>query len=428
MNITRKQRHLAVAVLALVACAPGIAAGDAVSDWNAIMQTTVSGQPPFPQARFAAITQLAVFEAVNAITGDYKPYLGTVPAAPGASAEAAAIAAAHRILVTYFPTAVATLDAARVSSLAMIPDGPAKTTGVATGEAAAQAMLAARTGDGSETAEFYLPSSTNAGEWQLTPSCPATGGVFLHWRKVKPFGIESADQFRLDAPPALTSPRYTRDYNEVKQVGGGVSNTERPSDRADVATYYAAVTPIGIFNPAARQLSAARGSTLSENARTLALLNMAISDGAVAVFDTKYHYNFWRPETAIRFIGDDGNSRTDPDSSYMPFILTPCFPSYPSAHGTLSGAAREVLERIFSDATESFTVSNAAVPGITLNYTKLRQITDDISDARVYGGIHYRFDQDEGAELGRKVGEYIFRNRLEPAQSCVESTSRQRIR
>src|SRR5882724_9187307 len=182
MNISKKHRYLAIGVLALVACAPGIAAAaDAVSDWNVIMQATVRGQPPFPQARFAAITQLAVFEAVNAITGDYQPYLGTVSAAPGASPEAAAIAAAHRVLVTYFPGAAATLDAAMISSLAMIPDGSAKTTGVATGEAAAAAMLAARTGDGSQTPEFYLPLSSNAGEWQPTPSCPASGGVFFHW-------------------------------------------------------------------------------------------------------------------------------------------------------------------------------------------------------------------------------------------------------
>jgi hypothetical protein len=427
MNISEKHRYLAIGVLALVVCAPEIAVGDAVTDWNGIMQTTVSAQPPFPQARFAAITQLAVFEAVNAITADYQPYLGTVSPSPGASLEAAAVAAAHRVLVTYFPAAAPTLDAARASSLAMIPDGSAKTAGVATGVAAADAVLAARAGDGSETPEFYLPASSNAGEWQVTPGCPAAGGAFLHWRKVKPFGLESADQFRLDAPPALNSPRYTRDYNEVKQVGT-VNSTERPPDRADVARFYAAVTPTGVFNPAARQLIAAHGGTLAENARTFALLNMAISDGAVAVFDTKYHYNFWRPENAIRFTGDDGNGRTDPDPSYMPFIPCPCFPGFPSAHAALSGAAREVLERIFSTATESITLSNAAVPGITLNYTKLKQITEDIDDARVYGGIHYRFDQDEGARLGSKVGEYVFKNHLQPARGCVTNTGSRPIR
>lgn len=411
MNILKNHIHLVIGVLALATWTPGAAAQDAVTDWNEIMQSTVSAQPPFPQARFAAITQLAVFEAVNAITGEYQPYLNRVSAAPGASAEAAAIAAAHRVLTTYFPTAAATLDAARVSSLAMIADGPAKTTGIATGEAAADAVMAARTGDGSETPEFYMPSSANAGEWQPTPSCPATGGIFFHWRKMKPFGIESPDQFRLDPPPALTKPRYARDYNETKQVGR-VTSEDRAADRTQVASFYAVVTPTAIFNQVARQLSAARGSTLSENARTFAVLNMAISDGAVAVFDTKYHYNFWRPETAIRFAGDDANRKTDPDSTYMPFILTPCFPSYPSAHATLSGAGREVIERIFSDGVHSITVSNAAVPGVTLEYTKTRQITDDIDDARVYGGIHFRFDQDEGSLLGRKVAEHVVRNRL----------------
>jgi hypothetical protein len=418
MNIHMKQIQLAIGVLALLAAPPAITAGDVVTDWNIIMQNTVSGQAPFPQARSAAITQLAVFEAVNAITRAYEPYLGTVPAASGASTDAAAVAAAYRVLVTLVPTSTAMLDSVRASSLSTIPDGSSKTAGIAAGEAAAQAMLAARANDGSQTAVSFLPTSTNAGDWQLTANCPATGGLFYHWKDVKVFGIESADQFRLDAPPLLTSPRYTRDYNEVKRVGSADS-TDRPPDRADVVRFYAAVTPVAAFNPVARQLMAARGSTLQENARTFALLNMAISDGAVAVFDSKYHYIAWRPETGIHFTGEYGNSRTDPDPAYKPFIPAPCFPSYPSAHGGLSGAARAVLERIFTDAAVSITLSNAAVPGITLNYTKLRQITDDISDARVYGGIHYRFEQDEGAELGRKVGDYIFNNLLGTTQKCV---------
>jgi hypothetical protein len=198
---------------------PVVTRADVVLDWNAIMQATVSSQPPFPQARFAAITQLAVFEAVNAITGDYKPYLGTVPGPASAAAEAAGIAAAHTALRNYFPGSAASLDAARASSLAMIPDGSAKSAGIAVGEAAAAAMIAARANDGAAPPEFYLPSSQDPGEWRLTPTCPAGGGAFLNWRNVTPFGIRSAGQFRLDAPPALTSARYTRDYREVKDVG-----------------------------------------------------------------------------------------------------------------------------------------------------------------------------------------------------------------
>ena len=343
----------------------GIATADAVLDWNSIMQTTVAAQAPFPQARFAAITQLAVFEAVNAVTGEYKPYLGTIAAAPGASAEAAAIAAAHAVLKNYFPASAATLDAALASSLAPIPDGPAKSSGIMIGEMAAAAMIADRINDGSAPPGFYVPTSSGPGEWQTTPSCPAAGGVFFHWRNVKTFGLRSADQFRLDEPPALSSARYARDYNEVLAVGGTTSAL-RPQDRSDVALFYAVTSPVAVWNPVARQLSIAAGSSPSENARTLALLNMAMNDAAVATFDTKYEYNFWRPETAIRMGHTDGNRATDPDPSFTPLVATPCFPGYPSAHATLSNAAREVLERLHTPRRRSLVLSNPAVPGVTL--------------------------------------------------------------
>jgi hypothetical protein len=394
---------------------PAIGSADVVGEWNAIMVTTVSGQSPFAQARFAAITQLAVFEAVNAITGDFKPYLGTITAPGGASAEAAATAAAHNVLRNYFPASTTSLDAARASSLAAIPDGPAKNAGIAAGEAAAAAMIAARADDGSGTPEFYMPPSSAPGEWQLTPSCPAGGGLFLHWRKLTPFGIRDAAQFRLDPPPALTSTSNTRDYNEARAVGG-VNSTERPQDRADVAQVYASVTPVLVFNPVAR--NAAQGKSLTENARALALLNMAINDAAVATFETKYHYNFWHPETAIRAGDSDDNPKTDPDAPFAPFITTPCFPSYPSAHATLSNAAREVIERIYGSGPYSITVSTPAVPGVTLQYSKLKEIIADIDDARIYGGIHFRFDQDGGAEQGRRIGEYVHKHRLSPKQAC----------
>ena len=404
-------------VIAILVFSPAVARADVLLDWNAIMETTVGPQSPFAQARFAAITQLAVFEAVNAITGDYEPYLGTITAPANASAEAAVIAAAHTVLRNYFPGNATSLDAARASSLAMIADGPAKTAGIAAGEASARALIAARANDGSAPAEFYLPSSSNPGKWQLTPSCPNTGGLFLQWRNITPFGIRSGDQFRLHAPPALTSAKYARDYNELKQVGG-LDSTDRPPDRANVARFYAAVSAVGLFNPVARQLSTAQSNSLSQNARLFALLNMAISDGAVATFDTKYHYNFWRPETAIHMGNTDGSAKTAPDPSYAPFIVTPCFPGYPSAHATLSNAAREVLERIFDRQTLSIVLSTPAVPNVTLRYTNLQEITDDIDDARVYGGIHFRFEQEAGADLGRRVGDYVLKNNLRPAGAC----------
>src|SRR6266516_7047545 len=197
---------------------PAVGLGDVVLDWNAIMQTTVGAQPPFPQARFLAITQLAVFEAVNAITGDYKPYLGTVAAPAGASADAAAVAAAYNVLKNYFPLAP-NLDPAYAASLAVIPNGSAKNGGVATGQAAAAQMIALRLNDGSSPPQFHVPTSIDPGVWQLTPGCPAAGGIAFQWQNITPFGVPSVPgshgwiaQFAPGPPPALTSKRYAKDY------------------------------------------------------------------------------------------------------------------------------------------------------------------------------------------------------------------------
>lgn len=411
----------AVKILLLLftaACAAhGIARADAVLDWNAIMVTTLAPQNPFAQARFGAIMHLAVFEAVNAITHDYKPYSGTKNAPADASAEAAAITAAHTVLKNYFPANAAALDSARASSLAVIPDGQAKISGITAGEMAAVTVIAMRDNDASAPLEFYLPGSSTPGAWELTPSCPPAGGAFLNWGHVKPFGIRSGDQFRSDAPPALDSARYARDYNEVKAVGG-MNSTVRPQDRSDVARFYGSVTGTAAWNLAARQLSVAEGKSLSENARAFALLNFAISDATVTTFDSKYKYNLWRPETAIRMGDTDGNQATDADPSFAPFIATPCFPSYPSAHGTVAHAARAVLERLYGTGRHSIIMSNPAVPGITFKYNKLKEITEDISDARVYGGIHFRFDQEAGADLGRLVGEYVYKYNFGAALAC----------
>jgi hypothetical protein len=397
-----------------------VAKADAVLDWNliAVNSAVANGQSPFAQARSAAIVQLAVFEAVNAVTGDYRPYLGNIVAPPGASADAASIQAAYRVLSTYFPASASTLLTARANSLALIPDGQAKSDGIATGDAAAFAMIALRASDGSSPAQFKIPGPAVPGEYQATPSCPIVNGIavgtLFQWQNVTPFGIPGVSEFLIDPPPALDSKQYAKTYNEVKEVGSASANsTERPPDRADVVHYYAASSPTQVFNQAAREIVAQEGwHSLSENARAFALINMAISDGAVTTFFNKYHYNFWRPETAIRARDTDGNRKTDPDPSWVPFIVTPCFPSYPSAHGTLSGAGAEVMRRLYGEAGHAITLSNPAVPTIVLHYGSFRQITDDISDARVYGGIHFRTDQVAGERLGDAIGKAVFMNNL----------------
>jgi len=394
---------------ALVASAAA-ATANPVSDWNIIAIGMPAGSP-FNQARVVAATQLAVFEAVNAIQGGYEPYLGTVVAPAGASADAAAIAAAHAVLKSYFPANAAMLDGLRATSLSAIPDGTAKSGGIATGEAAAAAILSARFNDGATPAQNYLPSSNDPYQWQLTPSCPAAGGVFANWPNLRTFGIANAVDFRADPPPALDSTLYAKAFNEVKRVGSKTS-TERPQDRTDVANFYAASSPAYVMNMAARQISDAEGRSMLHLARALALINMAISDAAVASFGSKYYYTTWRPETAIHNADIDGNSRTEADTTWAPLIVAPCFPAYPSNHGSLSGGGAEVLRRIYGEGGHAITITSPAFPALIYHYTTFKQITDDISDARVFGGIHYRFDQDAGADLGRAVGTAVYKNNL----------------
>ena len=416
---------MSITLVALLVCSPIAARADVVLTWNEIAVSTLigQGQSPFAQSRFMAITQLAVFEAVNAIIGDYQPYLGTVAAPAHASADAAAVAAAYAVLKNYFPAAP-NLDAQYAASLAAIPDGVAKTRGIATGQSAAAQMIAARVGDGSSPPQFSVPASTEPGVWQLTPSCPAAGGVNFQWQNMTPFGVPSTPgskawiaPFAPPPPPALTSRRYTEDFNEVKRVGN-VSSVlaDRPQDRADVARFYAASSPAFVFNLVARQVAVAEGGSLSQNARVLALLNMASNDSLVASFWTKYHYNLWRPETAIHEGSVDGNPNTDGDISFAPYILTPCFPSYPSNHGSASNSAAQVLTRAYGAGRHVITMTNPAQPGLTFHYTRFSQITDDISDARIFGGIHFRFDQEAGADLGRDIGTYVYKHNLRRAK------------
>ena len=419
------------------------ARADVVLQWDEIAVRTLTTQTPaltpFAQARFAAIVQLAVFEAVNAISGEYDGYLGS-PVAPtaapivapvGASSEAAAIVAAHDVLVNYFPGSALTLHAERDASLAAIPNGAAKTNGIATGAAAAAAMIAERLADGASPLTFYLPPSpVPPGEWNITPGCPTDasgnplGGILLNWQNVRPFGVETpqsghwSEAFRPSPPPEISKNQYAKDYDEVKRVGAATS-TERPDDRAIVVRFYAALSPTFLFHSVARQLAAGQNQSLATNARILALVSIATSDSLVASFAAKYHYLYWRPVTAIRAGDSDDNRKTDPDAAFTPFITTPCFPSYPSNHASGSNAAIETLRRFYGSGGHAISLS-ATIPvvgSVTLNYTKLQEISHDIDDARVYGGIHFRFDQDAGVRLGRTVATFVVKHNLRRAGS-----------
>jgi hypothetical protein len=213
-------------------------------------------------------------------------------------------------------------------------------------------------------------------------------------------------------PPALTGNAYRKDYNEVMTVGS-LNSTQRPQDRTDVARFFMASSPSYALNSAARQISTAQGD-LAENARALAVLAMAVNDALIASFATKYQYVLWRPETAIRAGDTDGNGRTDPNPEFVPLILTPCFPSYPSNHASGSGAGAEALRRLYGAGGHDITLTIPSLPTIVLHYTTLNQLTDDVDDARVYDGIHFRFDQEVGNRLGREIATEVYKNNLRP--------------
>jgi hypothetical protein len=297
--------------------------------------------------------------------------------------------------------------------LAEIPDGQAKTDGIAVGEAAAAAMLLARADDGSNDLVAYTPGSA-PGDWRPTPTGFAPA-LLPGWGQVTPFGLESGSQFRLQAPPHLQTEKYANDYNEVKLLGR-IDSPFRPQDRADVARFYAMTPPVQVWSAPARAVSFAQGKTLSENARIFAVLSMAMADASIAMWDSKYHYSFWRPVTAIRLGDTDGNPLTEADPTWLPLIPTPAHPSYASGHASVSAAAKAVMEEVYGKDGFSVTLSNPAVAGVVLTYASWDEITDDIDDARIYGGIHFRFDQEKGAHLGKHVGKYLIGNHLRSAR------------
>jgi hypothetical protein len=418
-HVDRVRLKSAGPVLALWLCwAPApVAADDLVLRWNDIAARTANATNPFLQARHGTVVQLAVFEAANAITGEYESYLASPPvAAEGASIEAAVVTAAHHVLRSYFAAAAAALDAARDADLAAIPEGQAKSDGIAVGLAAASAMIALRASDGALPLTTLVPTSTAPGDYRLTTGCAA--GVFYNWKDVTPFAIASPWEYLLPPPPHLGSNTYRKDYQEAATMGAH-SSALRPEERSEVARLYAASSPTFLLSMATRQVAAGRSASLTENARALALVHMAINDALVASMTNKYHYNHWRPETGIRNGDLDGDARTVQDAAFLPFIGTPCFPSYPSNHASGSVAGLEAMRRLFGAAGHDITLTNTvpalgALPAATISrkYSQLDAIADDVDDARVLGGIHWRYDQVAGNALGRAVATEVVKNRL----------------
>jgi hypothetical protein len=397
--------------------ASDVARADAVTDWNATADATLGGPPPARNRQYAMV-QIAVHDALNAITPRYESYGAVPPAHPGASPGAAIAAAAHRVLSVTTPAQAANLLLVYNAGLAALPPCPGANPGcvqqgVDAGLAAANAILAQRTGDGSATPHLPYVLAAAPGVYEPTPNpTPDVLAVpaFAGWANVTPFGLVSGAQFRLgpDEVLDLGSEAYTRDYEEVRRTGA--NNAEAMGQRSAAQSANVRFWPPASWNGVARGLVAGMGMDEWEHARLFALLNIAQSDAAVAVMDSKYTYNFWRPVTAIRAL-DDTNPATVQDGAWLPYLTTPPYPDYPCGLTTNTGAASEVLERFFGTGDLPFTLTAG---GETLSFTGMDHARAASVDARVHAGIHFRTGCRLGITLGRHVGRFEVQHLLRP--------------
>ena len=402
---TTRFARLTIVALILAGFAPR-ADADVVRDWNMQLLKVPSAVGP-PQARLLAIMHVAMHDAVNSITAEYQTYQRPAEAPFGASPVAAAAAAAHRVLVTLLPASmIPEYDAALMTSLEGIPE-PERMLGVNVGEDVASRLLAERSHDGFSVIVPYTPGS-GPGVWVPTP--PAFAPALLPgFGRVVPFALHSGDQFRPDGPPSLTSEEYAADLNEVQARGdvNGESNGQRSHAESATARFWLG-NSIPIFMQIARQISLDRALGLSENARFFALLSMAGMDAYVAAWDAKYADNFWRPVTAIRQADSDGNPATIGNPSWLPLGVTPPFPDYVSGHTTYTGAFVHVLERLFGTDPVTFTVVNPNVPAAeqSRTYHSVAELSDEMIEARILAGIHFRTADRDGDRLGRQVAQF----------------------
>jgi hypothetical protein len=413
-----KRSYAAAAVLLSLLGVAGTRAeaNDAVLDWNEVAAnatlTAVPALAPVQQSRAMAIAQVAVHDAVNGVSGLFETYLAHGAAPAGSSQAAAAIGAGHAVLKGLFPSQGAALDAARAASL--VEHGVSPTDpGLEFGAAVAAAILANRANDGASVAQFvYIPPGAGSpGVWAPLGTQVA---LLPGFGSVAPFVLRSGSQFRPDPPPALDSHRYERDYNEVRVIGA-VNSPLRTAEQTNIALFWRG-SPVSIWNPIARQALGAHVTDLSEAARTLALVWIASSDASVACWDAKYIYNYWRPLPAILGGNLDDNPGTIADPAWQPLLPTPAHPEYPSGHGCNSSSSAHILVRLFGD-NPGFTIvatSPAAPAGFVRYWDTFSEGVEEVIDARVYSGIHFRTADKVGARLGRQVAQYVIRHALKP--------------
>src|SRR2546426_8180208 len=384
---------------------------DVITDWtqtaiDVMKAVNVAGNP---WTRSMAILHVSMSDSVNAVENRYTGFTPGIAADPNASAEAAAAAAAREILMRQYPGQKARIDSAFAGMLERVPDSPARGAGIALGEKVAAAVFADRQNDATNVPDTYRPL-TRPGVW-----VPTTPPLFSQYATARPWGMKAANQFRPGPPPKLSSALYARDYNETKEFGG-LKSIKRTDAQSDAVRFWTQANLAPAWYQAATQLSAQKGHGLAENARLFALMSMGLANCFIVDYNAKYHYNFWRPITAIRNGDEDGNDATDRDAGWVPLNATPMHPEYPSQAGINAGAAAGVLESVFGAEPASFTATDIGDARLQRRFTSLRPMVEEHEEVRIWGGIHFRTALEVGESMGRKIADHLVANYLKPAR------------
>ncbi len=425
-------RSVLVAAATLLPGVAALAAEDMVLRWTHVLQSTlrVDTTAPGPTwgSRNYAMVHLAIYEAVNSIRPDYLPFYEYLPAAPGASLEAAAAQAAHDVLSALYPAQAAVLSGHLAISLGSLNIGPAdrRAAGIAVGKAAAALVLAHRANDGAANGVAYIPGNS-PGAWRPDPLHPTQVALGANWGNVVPFTLGSPARFRVAPPPALTSPEYAAAFDEVRRLGSR-NSSERTRDQTEAGVFWGydrgglGPPPI-LYAQITESVSRDRGYSLVDNARLFALVSVAMADAGIACWESKYFYNRWRPVTALREADTDGNSATTAEKDWEPLgapgggpprDFTPPFPAYPSGHATFGAAVFRILELAAGTDQIALTVRSDELPGVERHFTSFSQASAENARSRIYLGVHWRYDDVQGRALGRKVADQLFAGHFAP--------------
>ena len=407
-------RKFVVLVLLLIALT-GTAYANVITDWDSKGVAIIQGNAPAPPPRIGpvggmrivTVMHMAMFEAVNSIDPRYESYLGVTKPRVGGSQDAAAASAAATVLSKMDPEDVPKVKEALDGYLAGTPDGEDRAQGIKLGEEIAIKVIERRANDGENTPNAFRPV-TQPGVYTETM-------ITYGWQygTMQPFAMKSPSQFRPPPPVALTSEQWTRDYNEMKDIGEK-NSAKRTPRQTENARFWLTVIP-GSNQPLARQVAISKNLSVVDSARFMALVAMAEMDAAIAVFDAKYHYTFWRPITAIRNGDIDGNPATERVATWQPIDLTPMHPEYPCAHCILSGAEAGAIAAILgTEQIPEVALTSPTAPGVTHKFTDLRAFNKEVSEARIAAGFHWRFSTVIGSDMGWKIGANTVQNCMQP--------------